>query len=128
MRLNISFPEKNFHFDSNTMNTVIRRITHKSNEYLKIMIRKLTLLNVTNGKLKDCIKSLEFLLLKIIRCVVKYNRPTFVPLNSAPSWPDQSIDTLSQNSKILKEILATLIIIQLTQDKALMIKHILRCI
>lgn len=63
----------------------------------------LTLLNVMKGKLNDCIRSLLFLLLKIILCVVKYKRPVLVPLNSEPSGPENSIVTLSQNNKILKK-------------------------
>lgn len=56
---------------------------------------------LTNGNEKLCSASLEFLLLKITRCVVKYIRPFLEPLNKAPSCPENSIMTLSENIKIL---------------------------
>ena len=62
-----------------------------------------TSLNVTKGKLNDCISSLASLLLKIMRCVVRYILPCFVPLNTLSSCPDHSIVTFSENSSILQQ-------------------------
>lgn len=51
-------------FDFNLQSTYYTRLHNKHN-------RVITSLSVTNGKLNDCISSLELLLLNIILCVVR---------------------------------------------------------